>query len=122
MQVRMIFSPVNPDRAQQENVYFYGEFFRFSNAHRKVVDGNEVFAPAPHIDMFVLNRHRRADGTRVGDIVALTDIREVVELVPKFGRQMRPDLNCNNSLEIMDTFYLNNFADKETFHAILSYQ
>lgn len=122
MQVRMIFSPIGADPKQPENVYFYGESFNFSNAYRTVVDGKEVFGLAPHIDMFVVHRHYRSDKSRVGDIFALTDIREIVELVPKFGQRMRDGLNCDNSLEIMDTYYLNNFADKETFHAILSYQ
>ena len=58
----------------------------------------------------------------MGDIVRLTDIREVVELVPRFGAKMDDRLNENNSLDLPDSFYLNNFADKETFHAILSYQ
>jgi hypothetical protein len=64
----------------------------------------------------------RSNRERMGDIVKLTDIREAVELVPLFGARMADELNCDNSLEISDTFHLNNFADKETFHAILSYQ
>jgi len=31
-------------------------------------------------------------------------------------------LNKGNSLDLPDSFYLNNFAGKKTFHAILSYQ
>jgi hypothetical protein len=58
----------------------------------------------------------------MGDIMQLTDIREVVELVPRFGARMDEQLNCDNSLDIPESFYLNNFADKETFHAILTYQ
>ena len=82
----------------------------------------DVFAPAPDIDMFLLHRHLRANGTRMGDIVKLTDVQEIVELIPKFGARMADGLNCDNSLDHSDSFYLNNFADKETFHAILSYQ
>jgi hypothetical protein len=61
-----------------------------------------VFAPAPNVDMFVLNRHTRSNGSRMGDIFRLTDIREVVELVPQFGLKMDNQLNCDNSLEIPD--------------------
>ena len=80
-----------------------------------------MFAPAPHINMFVLIRHLRSNGSHIGDIFRLTDIMEIVELVLQFGAKMDNHITCNNSLEIPDTFYLN-FADKENFHAILSYQ
>jgi hypothetical protein len=72
--------------------------------------------------MFTLNHHFRGNGNRMGDIVCLTDIQEAVTLVPQFGAVMDERMNCNNSLEISDSFYMNNFADKETFHVILSYQ
>jgi hypothetical protein len=125
MQVRLVFSPVMRASHSRESapVLFYGEFFKFSGQHRANVDGNEVFAPAPDVDMFRLHRHFRSDGTtRMGDIVSLTDIREIVELVPVYGAQMDPRLNCDTSLDLASTFYMNNFASKETFHAILTYQ
>ncbi|KIM88976.1 hypothetical protein PILCRDRAFT_61652 [Piloderma croceum F 1598] len=125
MQVKLLFSLILSQgfagRLQQA-VFFYGESFKFSSAHQEVVDGVNVFKPAPNIDMFLLHRHMRSNGQRMGDIVCLTDIREVVELVPNFGVQMDDKLDCNNSLNIPNTFYLNNFADKEMFHSILSYQ
>jgi hypothetical protein len=58
----------------------------------------------------------------MGDITRLVDVREVVELVPCYGVKMDEDLNSDTSLKLADSFYMNNFADKETFHAILSYQ
>ena len=58
---------------------------------------------------------------RMGHIMPLMNIREIVELVPCFGVKMDGRLDCNNSLEIGDSFYLNNFANKDTFHAILTY-
>jgi hypothetical protein len=124
MQVRLIFSPKGPrDGNDSPPTFFYGEYFKFSSQYRTDVDGVSVFAPAPDVDMFQLHRHFRSDGTtRMGDIIRLTDIREIVELVPVYGSQMDPRLNYNNSLELADMFYLNNFASKETFHAILTYQ
>jgi len=124
MQVQLIFSPVWPsDGNNLPPIFFYGEYFKFSSQYRTDVDGVSVFTPAPNVDMFQLHRHFRSDGTtRMGNIIRLTDIREIVELVPVYGSQMDPRLNYNNSLELADIFYLNNFASKETFHAILSYQ
>lgn len=71
--------------------------------------------------MFQVNRHKRSNGRRMGDIVPLDRILQVVELVPKHGMHIDPSLDCDNSLE-GDTFFLNNFSNKENFHAILSYQ
>jgi hypothetical protein len=124
MQVRLIFSPViTSPRNHSPPVYFYGEFFKFSAQHHANVDGVEVFAPAPNVDMFQLHHHFRSDSSmHMGDIVRLTDVREVVELVPVYGEKMDPRLNCETSLDLANSFYINNFASKETFHAILSYQ
>lgn len=72
--------------------------------------------------MFSLQRHLRANNDRMGDILELTNVRDVVELIPQFGKQIDRTWNCNTSLELARNFYLNNFADKDTFHAILSYQ
>ncbi|KIM83716.1 hypothetical protein PILCRDRAFT_88067 [Piloderma croceum F 1598] len=123
VQVRIIFTPM-PSRPTNDlpPVYVYGQFFKFSTSHRESLDGVDVFKPALHIDMFLLHRHMRSNGQHMGDIVQLTNIREVVELVPWFGAKMDDGLNENNSLDLPDSFFLNNFADKETFHAILSYQ
>ena len=120
--MRLIFSPLLAHTGGSPPVYLYTEYFKFSSSYKAVVDGADVFAPAPDIDMFLLHRHVRTNGTRMGDIVCLTDVREVVELVPRFGARMDDGFNCDNSLELADSFYLNNFADKETFHAILRYQ
>jgi hypothetical protein len=106
----------------QSQIFLYTELFKFSSAHKVDVDGVDVFAPAPDIDMFLLHRHLRSNGTRMGDTARLIDVREVVELVPRYGAKMDGRLNSDTSLEFSDSFYMNNFADKETFHAILSYQ
>lgn len=108
--------------AEQPIIYFYGESFKFSPHHKDIVNGATIYKPAPVVDMFLLNRHFRGNGTRMGDIYPLTSVREVVDLVPQFGKTMDRHLNCNNSLELPTNFYLNHFSDKETFHAILSYQ
>lgn len=127
VQLRTIFSPIYFDETRSRDVYCYAESFKFSSLHREqqVVNGVpvEVFTPAPDIDMFMVNRHFRGDGaTRMGDIIHMVDIRDVLELVPVFGSKMRDDMNSDNSLEIAKNYFINNFSDKETFHAILSYQ
>lgn len=124
VQIRMVFSPITADnRGQQPPIYFYGHCFKFSPRNRQNLhDGRTIYLPEPGIDMFVVEHHLRANGDRMGDIFKLEDIREILELVPCFGEIMREGINCNNSLEMMESYYINNFSDKETFHAVLSYQ
>jgi len=123
IQVRVILQPVTPNAQASSHPYLvYGEFFKFASELTAYdEDGSHVYVPAPGIDMFLLHRHKRSNSVRMGDIVPLDDILEVVELIPKHGLHADPLLDCNNSLE-GDTFYLNNYSNKENFHAILSYQ
>lgn len=72
--------------------------------------------------MFRMERHRRADASFMGDIFALRDVEHPVQLIPRFTGPFSDDVTCDNALETFDSFYLNNFASKENFHAILSYQ
>ena len=81
-----------------------------------------VAVPAAGTDMFVLCRHFRNDNTPMHDVILLMSIREIVQLVPVFGAKMDTRFNINTSLNLVQEFYLNNFANKNTFHAILSYQ
>jgi len=107
-----------PHSRPQSQIFLYTEL-KFSSAHKVDIDGVDVFAPAPNINMFLLHHHLRSNGTHMRDIV---DVREVVELVPWYGAKMDKHLNSDTSLKFTDSFYMNKFADKKTFHAILSYQ
>ncbi|KAI6014080.1 hypothetical protein PISMIDRAFT_110851 [Pisolithus microcarpus 441] len=118
-QVRVILLPIT---VPPSPLLLYVDFFNFSNAHFAVVDGVRVAAPAPKIEMFVVQRRVRNNGQALGDIIHLDDVHQVVQLVPKFGAQAPPEMTCDNSLEVGREFYVNGFADKEIFHAILSYQ
>jgi len=111
-----------PHSGPQPQIFLYTQLFKFSSAHKADIDGADIFAPAPDINMFLLHCHLRSNGTRMGDIARLIDVREIVELVPRYGTKMDGCLNSDTSLKLTDSFYMNNFADKETFHAILSYQ
>lgn len=119
MQIRLIFSiPSLPE----EQVYFYGDAFKFSTNHKIYEGDTAVVTTAPGIDMFILHRHLRTGNAHMGDIYPITAIREVVDLAPVFGKQMDKRMDCNSSFNIPTSFYLNNHSDKETFHSILTYQ
>jgi hypothetical protein len=126
IQVRLILQPVTVEKSAP--ILLYGDFFKFSPDHinHDVSNdsGDDIFVPADGIDMFILLRHRRGDGRRMGDIVSLDTVIQVVDLIPQFGTMADRSMTCNTSLDsdLMEAFYLNHFATKENFHVILSYQ
>lgn len=85
------------------------------------MDGICVAAPAPDLEMFLVCHRLRSDGQHLGDIICLDDVCQVIQLVSKFGSSVPQLMTHDNSLELGGDFYINSFADKETFHAILSY-
>jgi hypothetical protein len=122
MQVRIVFKLIFVDN-RPAPILFYGEYFQYSTRHTENnIDGQSINIPEPGIDMFSVHRHFRSNGTRMGDVLPLQNIQQIVQLIPKFGAVADPAFTMNNSAEIGREYYLNNFADKETFHAILSYQ
>lgn len=124
IQVRLIFQPVTVEKSAP--ILLYGDFFRFSPDHTESnnSNGDVFFVPADGIDMFILLRHRRGDGRRMGDIVRLDTVIQVVDLIPQFGAMADRSMTCNTSLDsdVTEAFHLNHFASKENFHSILSYQ
>jgi hypothetical protein len=123
MQVRIIFQPIFPIQNTKAPILLYGQYFQYSNRYVEHGPNDELIPyPEPGIDMFLVTRHFRSNQERMGDIVHLQSVRRLVQLVPKFGRYADPTLTKDNSAEICTEYYINNFDDKETFHAILSYQ
>jgi hypothetical protein len=57
-------------------------------------------------------------GERLTTIVPLTDITHAVELIPIYKGPLKDDVRSNVSMELFDEFFLNNFADKEMYHAL----
>jgi hypothetical protein len=76
--------------------------------------------PDPATTMFVLKRATRADGSRMGDIIPLRQIRSAVELTPCFGSKADIRLTKETSFECSETFWLNKYFDKETYYALNS--
>lgn len=127
MQINLIFSETRSrstaDQASPRNIYLFGDLFKFAGPTGQTDEGIQVPMPVKPINMFLLRRHYRSDNiTRMSEIILLTDVLEIIQLVPKFGRKMVLTWDFNNSMTLANEFYLNNFANKNTFHAILSYQ
>ncbi|KAG1866444.1 hypothetical protein C8R48DRAFT_600483 [Suillus tomentosus] len=121
VQVKTILQPIT-EAPRLNQPFLYVEFFNYSHSSVDAFNGLRLVTPAPVTDMYLVHRRIRSNNTALGDIVPLESVRQVIQLIPKFGREVSAAMNCDNSLQLAREFYVNNFADKETFHAILSYQ
>jgi hypothetical protein len=70
--------------------------------------------------MHLLKRARRSDGSIMGDIVPLGQLRKLVDLVPRFGKQANRQLAKETVLEYSSEFWLNKYFEKELFYAFKS--
>lgn len=99
-------------------ILLYTQKFKFAGKF----DENGILLEEPNIDMYLLRRLFRSQvlpngkKMRMGDVMAMSDVLHPVYIVPVFGKIMDRRLNCDNSLELPDMFYLNNFSDKEAHH------
>jgi hypothetical protein len=121
MQVRLIFQPILSGSLPSP-ILIYGQYFQYSGKNiTQDAHGERHYVPEHGTDMFVVTRCFRSNQSRMGDVTQLQNIHCHVQLVPKFGRYADASLTKNNSMEVGTEYYINH-SDKETFHAILSYQ
>lgn len=69
------------------------------------------------IDMYEVKR-LRDDGRHCGSVVKLSSIARLVQLIPRFGASVPPEMNVHNSTELCKVFYVNSFMDKEVYRAV----
>lgn len=72
----------------------------------------------PTSNMFILKRARRADQTLIGDIIPLSQIRSLVDLIPRFHETADPRLSKETVMEYSTEFFLNHYFDKEFFFSL----
>ena len=58
------------------------------------------------------------EGQRLGLIIPVEDIERSCHLFPDFGRIAPRDWTCRNVLDQCTTFYLNTFADRNTYKLV----
>jgi hypothetical protein len=68
--------------------------------------------------MFVLKHDLRQDGSIVGDIIPLSQLRALVELTPVFGEKADCRVAKELSLEYSMNFWLNKYFTKELYYAL----
>lgn len=72
----------------------------------------------PTSGMHILKRAKRHDGTTLGDVVPLVNVRALVSLIPRFGKVAEKRLTKESSLEHSLEFRLNKYINKEFFYAL----
>lgn len=68
--------------------------------------------------MYLVRRLRTEAQEPVGGVIELDSVVRQIELVPKFGKDIDPDMNSNNVLDIGNEYYINSFFDREVFKAV----
>ena len=71
--------------------------------------------PDPISGLYLLKRSIRSDGSRMGDIVPLSQCRVPIELTPQFHGKADAHLGKYNSLEISSELWVNKYFHKELF-------
>jgi len=74
--------------------------------------------PQKDNNMYIIQRQLTSEGTCVGDVIDISSITHFVQLVPRFGRTVSALIDCENSMEIVKSYYINSFADKEIFQLV----
>ncbi|KAG2127479.1 hypothetical protein DEU56DRAFT_973809 [Suillus clintonianus] len=74
----------------------------------------------PELAMWTVERaymHDEHGGRhRKGAVVRMTDVTHAVELIPDYGEAVGDGVSSATCLETFERFFLNNFADKESYH------
>jgi len=88
----------------------------YTDEHLAYIEWFTAFvAPDPNHGMLKVNR--QLDGTdHVASIVPISSIRCSVHLFPKFGLKVPEDWTSENVLEKCNTFYLNQFSDRNMYY------
>ncbi|KAF8324638.1 hypothetical protein F5887DRAFT_1063400 [Amanita rubescens] len=72
--------------------------------------------PCPRTGMWIVDRDYERDGTRSMELIHIDSVIRGAHLIPVFGQGFVPmDLTYHNSLDRYDTFYVNQFADHNSF-------
>ncbi|KAG2156558.1 uncharacterized protein EDB93DRAFT_1247267 [Suillus bovinus] len=69
----------------------------------------------PSTQLHILKCAKCSNGTWVGDVIPITQLRAPVNIVPRFGASTDNHLTPYNSMEHASEFWLNKYWDKNTF-------
>ena len=106
----MIFHPLQSD-------CYLAYIYRFNIVPQQGTPSNVH----PGTGMHLLRRAVRSGGSRIGDVIPITQIRSPAHLIPNFGKEAYPWLTRENSYDVSSEFWLNKYWSKEFYFALSSY-
>ena len=68
--------------------------------------------------MFALKQAVRAGGAPLGDIISVSQLHALVDLIPRFGAQADPHLTKQMSFAYSTEFWLNKYFNKQMYYAL----
>jgi len=107
VQLQLIFHPLNMDYlvAYVQHFNIVSQQSSMHNVH-------------PRMGMCLLRGATRSNGTRIGDVVPISNIQSAVHLIPNFGKEAHSRLSKQNCYEVLDEFWLNKYWSKEFYYAM----
>ncbi|KAH7904286.1 hypothetical protein BJ138DRAFT_1239251, partial [Hygrophoropsis aurantiaca] len=75
----------------------------------------------PSVGMWMVERAYRQGPwgeQRHGAVIPMTDVTHTAELVPVYGEYLDRRVTMEESMEVFQYYYLNNYSDKEIFHTL----
>ncbi|KAA1478105.1 hypothetical protein DENSPDRAFT_921132 [Dentipellis sp. KUC8613] len=119
-ELHLIFRPLIESTTPLSMPYLtYASRFDFVSQPVSVNTGTgRHYSPDLNTGMYVVKKATRSDGSRMGDIIPLSQIRMPVHLIPRFGATADGCLNPQNSLACSTEFYVNKYVDKDAFAVI----
>ncbi|KAG1875796.1 hypothetical protein F4604DRAFT_1680667 [Suillus subluteus] len=118
-QVQAIFQPIPPRHVTLSH-YLMDQPLLYVQYYEIV--GHPRDEPATSMYTVARQCHDGPSGQRMrsGAVIPLTDIMHAVELIPIYGAGADRRVSAATSMEVYERFYLNNFSDKEVYHALHS--
>jgi hypothetical protein len=107
-QIRLILRPIGKSGTQWS---WKDRFLTY--VHRFDISDRD-----PATRLHLLKRAKRSNGTRIGDIIPVAQLRAPVNVVPRFGASADNRLTPYNSMEHASEFWLNMYWDKNTFFTL----
>lgn len=72
----------------------------------------------PASGMHGLKRASRRDGSRIGDVIPVSQIRSPTHIILCFGKVANSCLNSDMSYELSTNFWLNKYWTKQFFYLL----
>jgi hypothetical protein len=115
--MRPVLNRGMPPIHRLEPYFIYAQ--RFDVVPQLTSSSRWAACPERSTGMFVLKRATRANGSRIGGIVALSCLRAPAPLLPRFvGGNADPRLTMHNCLDYSSEAWLNKYHEKDLFYTL----